>query len=197
MISDKFVLLGLLLQIYGCTRYTLDTLRGKTKPNRVSWLIWSVAPIIAFAAELDKEAGLRSVMTLSVGLSPAIVLAASFVNRKAYWKLSWLDYVCGLLAVLGLVLWAIFRDGNVAIAFSVLADFLAAVPTLIKSFNFPETETVAAYSVAIVNAGIALLTIDHWNLANSAFPIYIFLVNIVFVLFIQFKLGLRLARRDN
>lgn len=192
MISDKFIILGVLLQIWGCWVYAKDTFRGKTKPNRVTWFLWALAPIVAFAAELDKGVGFISLMTLSVGLGPLIVLAASFGSRQAYWKLHWTDYLCGLLSLLGLALWLIYREGNIAIILNIAADACAAAPTLVKSFKHPETESVEAYWVAIVNAGITLLAINTWTIAHYGFPIYIFVVNIAFVLLIKFKLGHRI-----
>lgn len=192
MISDKFIILGVLLQLWGCLVYARDTIRGDTKPNRVTWFLWFLAPTIAFAAEINKGVGLVSLMTLSVGLGPLIVLAASFANKKSYWQLRWTDYICGFLSLLGLALWLIYRDGNIAIVLNIFADLSAAAPTLVKSFNHPETESVEAYWVAVVNAGITLLAINTWTVANYGFPIYIFLVNIAFVAFIKFKLGLRL-----
>jgi hypothetical protein len=192
MISDKFIILGVLLQLWGCIVYAKDTINGRTKPNLVTWFLWFLAPTIAFAAELDKGVGLVSLMTLSVGLGPLIVLAASFANSKSYWELHWTDYICGLLSLLGLVLWLIYREGNIAIVLNIFADLAAAAPTLVKSFRHPETESVEAYWVAAVNAGITLLAIDTWNVAHYGFPIYIFLVNIAFVAFIKFKVGLKL-----
>jgi len=192
MISDKFIIFGVILQLWGCLVYARDTVKGDTKPNRVTWFLWFLAPTIAFAAEINKGLGLVSLMTLSVGLGPLIVLAASFANKKAYWELHWTDYLCGLLSIVGLVLWLVYREGNIAIVFSIFADLCAAAPTLVKSFNHPETESVEAYWVAAVNAAITLLAIDTWTVANYGFPIYIFLVNIAFVLFIKFKLGLKL-----
>lgn len=192
MISDKFVILGVLLQLWGCWVYARDTIKGKTKPNRVTWFLWFLAPTVAFAAEINKGVGLLSIMTLSVGLGPLIVLIASFANKKSYWQLYWTDYFCGLLSLLGLVLWLVYREGNIAIILNIMADLSAAAPTLVKSFSHPETESVEAYWVAIVNAGITLLAIKSWNVANYGFPIYIFLVNIAFVTFIKFKVGLKM-----
>jgi hypothetical protein len=195
MISDKFVILGVLLQLWGCWVYALDTIKGKTKPNRVTWFLWFLAPTVAFAAEINKGVGLLSIMTLSVGLGPLIVLIASFANRKSYWELHWTDYLCGLLSILGLVLWLIYREGNIAIVLNILADLSAAAPTLVKSFRHPETESVEAYWVAIVNAGITLLAIKNWNVAHYGFPVYIFLVNIAFVAFIKYKVGIKFQRK--
>ncbi len=57
-----------------------DTVRGHSQPNRVTWLLWGLAPMLAFAAELKAHVGLSALMTFSVGFNPLLVLAASFVN---------------------------------------------------------------------------------------------------------------------
>jgi hypothetical protein len=192
MISEKFIILGIIIQLWGCLVYAKDTFTGKTKPNRVTWFLWFLAPTIAFAAELSKDVNpLIAAMTLSVGLGPLLVLVASFANKKSYWQLRWTDYLCGSLSLLGLLLWLIYREGNIAIILNIAADALAAAPTLVKSFKHPETESEEAYTVAIVNAGITLLVIKQWDVAHYGFPIYIFLINIAFVLFIRYKLGRR------
>jgi len=193
MISDKFVILGALIQLWGCLVYAKDTFSGKTKPNRVTWFLWALAPIVAFAAELSKGVGLIALMTFSVGFGPLIVLIASFTNKKAYWQLHWTDYLGGVLSLLGLSLWFTYREANIAIILNIAADALAAAPTLVKSFRHPETESEEAYTVAIVNAAIALLVIDKWNVAHYGFPIYIFVINIAFVLLIKYKVGVRLT----
>lgn len=191
MISDKFVIIGAIIQLWGCFVYAKDTLSGKAKPNRVTWFLWFLAPAVAFAAEINKGVGLVSLMTLSICLGPLIVLLASFSNHKSYWRLRRSDYLCGLLSVLGLVLWLAFNDGNIAIILNIAADLAAGAPTLIKSFRHPETESAEAYWVAIINAGITLLAIKNWTVAHYGFPVYIFLVNVIFVALIQYKLGLK------
>jgi hypothetical protein len=195
MISDKFVIIGVILNLWGCAVYARNTVRGVTKPNRITWFLWSLAPMIAFLAERNKGVGLVSLMTLSISIGPLMVLIASFMNKKSYWKLQPTDYLCGLLSILGLVLWIIYREANIAIVFSIAADILAALPTLVKSYRFPETESVEAYWPTIINSGIALLVIDSWTVANYGFPIYTFVINVIFVALIQFKLGLRLMKK--
>lgn len=192
MISDKFVIFGVLLNLWGCAVYAHVTIKGKTKPNRITWFLWSLAPLIAFFAERNKGVGLVSLMTLSIGIGPLIVLIASFASRKSYWELHQTDYLCGLLSLLGLALWIIYKDANIAIVFSIAADIFAAVPTLVKSFKHPETESWEAYWPTIINSGITLLAIDTWSVANYGFPIYTFIINVIFVAFIKFKLGFRL-----
>lgn len=195
MISDKFVLVGALLNIIGSSTYAYNTIKGKTKPNRVTWFLWALAPLIAFSAELGEHVGLQALMTFMVGFGPLLVLLASFVNRKAYWKITRLDIACGVLSIAALVLWRVTGTGAVAIWLSIAADMLAAVPTLIKSYLEPETEHPDVFRNGALSAGITLLTIKQWTFANYGFPAYIFLICVVLYALIKFKLGKRIALR--
>jgi len=58
MLDVKFVLVGALLNLSGSSKYVFETIKGRTKPNRISWLMWAIAPLIAFAAELNQGVGL-------------------------------------------------------------------------------------------------------------------------------------------
>src|SRR6266481_6564845 len=141
MINQNFVILGAIIAAIGSLSYLIDTVKGKVKPNRVSFLLWSLAPLIAFVAELKQGVGLQSLMTFEVGFLPLTIFIASFFNKNAKWKLTRFDLTCGVLSLIALILWYITTSGNVSIVFSILADGLAALPTIVKSFNFPETES--------------------------------------------------------
>jgi len=175
MIDERFVLLGGVVQIAGALRYVVDVLHGRTVPHRLTWLLWGVAPLVAFSAELSEGVGLHSLMTLLVGVSPLMILGASLVTRyPGTWRMTRFDAMCGALSVIGLILWQVTSEGNVAIGLSLAADALAAVPTVRKAFRAPETESYAAYLGAAISAAITLLTIRHWNFATVAWPVYIF-----------------------
>lgn len=195
MISENFIFVGFALEIIGGVNYVIDVLRGKARPNRVTWALWAAAPIIAFLAQLDEGVGIQSLMTLSVGLSPLLVFIASFVSKKAYWELKPLDWLFGILAVLGLALWQITGEGAIAIAFGIAADSLAAIPTIIKSFHKPETESALIFGFATINALILLLTLDEWTFEEYGFALYIFIVAITLFTLIQFEWGKKLVER--
>ena len=195
MIDERFIYLGVFLNLIGGLGYLIDTLKGQTKPNKVTWFFWALAPLIAFAAEIQQGVGLSSLMTLSVGLSPLLIFFASFVNKKSHWKLTTFDIICGLLSLCGLILWSVTRVGNVAIAFSISADLLAAIPTFFKAIKAPETESSLIYLLSGINGVIALLTLQSWTFEFYAFPLYIVLFNIVFYPLIKFKLGKFFSRK--
>lgn len=173
MIAPEFVYLGAFLSLIGSGRYAVLTVSGRTRPNRVTWFLWAVAPLIGFVAQLDAGVGLPAVMTLSIGLGPALIFASSFVNPTAYWRISGFDLGCGAVSVAAIVIWQLSGNPALAVLFAVLADLVAGVPTIIKGWWYPETENGTVFLFGAANGVITLLTIDTWSAATWAFPVYI------------------------
>lgn len=177
MIDPRFAILGALIILTGNAAYARDTVRGNTQPNRVSWGLWALAPMIAFAAEVVQGVGLNAVLTLAVGVGPLLVVAASYLDPKAYARVTPFDAGCGVLSLIALAAWAATGRGNVAILLSILADFLAAIPTIRKAYRYPHTEHAIAFLSGVAGSAITLLTIkaSDWGFASVAFPAYILL----------------------
>lgn len=181
------VFIGVIVQLYGVFVYGKETLAGRTKPNRVSWFLWSVAPLIATAAALADGVRLAVLPVFMSGFAPLLIFILSFFNKQSYWKLGFFDYLCGASSVLALVLWAITNQPIVAIVFAVLADGFAAMPTLYKAWKFPETESVEAYSTGVINAGTSFFAISTWTLSSLAFPIYLLFINMLLTIVVGRK----------
>lgn len=168
MIDHNWIYVGAALNLWGSGTYVWHTIQGKAKPNRVSWFLWALAPLVAFGAMLSEGVSpLDGLMTFMVGFGPLLVFITSFVNKKSVWKITRFDMVCGALSLLGLLGWVLTRTGNVAIFFSIMADGLAIIPTLVKSWNEPETESHIVYRNGALSAGITLLALDTYGFSAS------------------------------
>lgn len=189
MLPEYFVYVGMLFVLVGTYSYLKDTLKGTTKPNKVTFFMWSLAPLIAFWASISQGVGIQSIMTLIVGLAPLSVFFASFINKQAYWKISRNDLLCGLLAFIGLMLRRLSGIGNIAILFSIFAYGMAGLPTVIKSYHHPETENANGHLGSMLFALVTLLTIDEWKFEVYGFPLYIFLIMLVTYSLVKFRLG--------
>jgi hypothetical protein len=194
VISENWIYVGTAIGAFGAVLYLRDTLRGTTKPNRVTWLLWAVAPLLAAAVEFDQGIGLRALPTFMVGFMPLLVFLASFHNPASVWRIRRIDYACGVFSVVGTVVWLVTRNGVLAISAAIAADFLAGIPTLMKSWTHPQTETVYSYLGAVVSMGIVLLTIDHWSFEVAAFPVFVLCSASVDSALIGLEPGPRLAR---
>lgn len=192
MLNENFVILGAVIAAVGGLSYLVDTIYGKVKPNRVTFFLWTLAPFVAFAAEIKQGVGIQSLMTFMVGFTPLLIFLASFVNKKSEWKLGRFDFTCGALSLIGLLLWYLTKVENVAIMSSILADGLAALPTVVKSYYYPKTENGWAYLATAISALLTLLTIKTWNFAHYGFPAFTLIVTLIIFTLVQFEIGKRL-----
>lgn len=181
MISENFVYLAVAISLIFSAKYISETIKGRVKPNRATWLMISITPMLALAGELDKGVGIRSLVTFMSGFIPLLIFIASFVNKKSYWKLTNTDYTLAGLSVVGLVLWRLTGEGNLAIVFAILADGFAFAPTIIKAYSFPETEDHIVFVGGAISAIIGLLVLDSWTFADWAFPIYLLIADLTMV----------------
>jgi hypothetical protein len=174
---EYLVLLTIPLTIYGVASYLKDTITGRAKPNKITWLLWAVAPIIAVLAQLSRGVTWAVLPVFMSGFGPLCIFIASLFSKKSYWKLTAFDYICGFFSVLALVLWQITKEANIAIVFAIIADSFAAIPTLRKGWNNPETETIMPFVTGIINALTGFFAIKYWHFSEYGFTLYLFLMD--------------------
>jgi len=189
MLPGYFVIIGTLIGASGSIAYLIDTAKGKIKPIRGSFLLWSIAPIIAFFAQITQGVGLEALMTFSTGFLPLTVFIASFMSKKAKWKLTGFDLLCGMISLMGLMLWMITKVGNIAIFFSIVADGFAAIPTIVKAYKYPDTELAWPWIATVFGIVLTLLTLSTFSFANCGFILYILVVNSLIFILVQFRIG--------
>jgi hypothetical protein len=184
MTAEQIGYIIVIIQLIGISFYLRDMLRGKTKPNLVTWFIWALAPLIA--SWLQWKAGARwSILPVFMaGFNPVLVIILAFIIKKGYWKITKLDIVCGILAVFAMILWLITKNLSLSVLFSILSDGLAAVPTVIKSWKFPETETYTAFLGGVIANILGLLIIKNWIFPIYSFGIYCIVLNTLIISFI-------------
>ncbi|HEY5437912.1 MAG TPA: hypothetical protein VIJ99_03340, partial [Acidimicrobiales bacterium] len=166
MIDPRFVYLAAALSVVGGFSYIRSTLAGKTRPNRVTWSLWGVEGVLAFAVEIQQHVGLASIMTLMLGLVPCVVVVASFRNPLGVWRIGLFDGVCGAIAVVGLIFWGFINEPTVALVSFVVADQVAALPTVRKSWLAPESESPRIFFLGFMNCAITLCTLTTLTTAG-------------------------------
>ena len=176
------VFVGAAAQIFGDFYYIKNTLWGKTRPNRVTWFMWAAGPLVAAQAALSAGVGWATVPVFAAGLCPLLVFIASFANKKSYWKLGVFDYLCGFFSILALVLWAVTKEPAIAIVLAIVSDLFACVPTILKSWNHPETESGLTHIAGLFNALTSFTAITVWNFTACAFPVYLALANFFLII---------------
>ncbi len=189
MLPDYFAVIGAFIASAGGFYYLYETIIGKTKPNRMTWFLWGALPMITFFAQRVQGVEGLSWISFVAGFTPLLIVLASFLNKKAYWKTERRDYFVMVGALIGITLWAVTKNPNLAILFALIADIIAALPTIIKSYKHPETESWVAYAISAFGFGIGILSIQTYTFENYAFVIYLFIT--------QFTLAVLASRKSS
>jgi hypothetical protein len=197
MLPESVIFLAAFIHICATATYVYSTLRGQTQPNRVTWFMWALAPMIATAAQRAGGIGISTLMVFLSGFGLLVIFICSFFNKKAYWKTSRFDYICGVLALCGLALWYVEKNQDLAIIFSILSDFLAAIPTLRKAYFNPESENRVTYLMALIACIIGIFCVQQNNFTGYGFISYLILMylSVSVILFRKSFLGFLKWRR--
>jgi hypothetical protein len=177
-IAHWLIILSALISLTGTFAYLRDMFLGKSAPNLVTWGLWAFTPLVATGAALSANADLWATFRIFMsGFGPLLIFIFAFVVPQSFWKLSKFDYACGALSIVALLAWLLADSPLLAILLAATADLLATLPTIIKTWKYPETETFYTYFIGIFTASIIIPAIPIWNIENAAFQVYLLISN--------------------
>jgi hypothetical protein len=172
-----FLAAAMALRLAGEGRYVVAVVRGRARPNLVSWSCWALAPLVAFAAQLSHGLRLTEWMTPVLAIGPVAVVAAAMAKGGVRSRVIGFDLACGASALVGLVAWLVTSRPAAALLFCIVADLVATAPTLRNAYRRPFDECAPTYLMSSVAMAITLLTADQWVFGQVALPLYILAVN--------------------
>ena len=102
-VAHWLVLLSAAIGLTGAFAYIRDMIRGKSKPNLVTWGLWALAPLIATGAAISANAdGWATLRIFMAGFGPFLIFVSAFFISQSYWKLTLFDFACGGLSLTAL-----------------------------------------------------------------------------------------------
>jgi len=164
-----------ILAILSAVPYIRNIFLLKTKPQRASWLIWSVLPSIAFFAQLSKG-GTWSLLLTAGDLMTVLVIFILSIKYGVGGKTK-LDIWALVGAGVGLLLWYITKEALAALLITIFVDFLGGMLTIIKTYKDPESETLITWMITGLAGFFGALSVWENNFSLLVFPIWICLIN--------------------
>lgn len=155
--------------------YIRDILARKTKPERASWLIWSVLGGISFFSQLAKGASDSLWMT---GVQTIVVLVVFVLSIKfGSGGLSSRDIKALLVAMSGLLIWYFTQEASWALYIVIIVDAVGAILTMIKAYEDPSSETTVTWFLSGLAGLISAFSVGSWNFILLVYPLYIFIID--------------------
>ena len=163
--------------LLGNIPYIISIRRRETRPNRVTWGIWTTIGFILLGSYQAIGATNTLWLLIAQVISQVAITIYAFKYSQGRWQR--LDRICLAGAGLSLLLW--WRSGSpvVAILMNTTMDLLGAIPTINKIYHDPNSEDLRFWVMSFVAAVLNLLAIENFSLSFIVFPVYLFILNIV------------------
>ncbi|GAA0404064.1 hypothetical protein GCM10009133_10890 [Cocleimonas flava] len=165
------------IALAGFIPYIISILQGKTKPNRVTWWIWTVIGAL-LCASYWSSGGVEAIwVPISYVIGPLSIALLSL--KYGYGTLDKFDRSCLLAAVISLLFWWISGSALIALLMNITIDMFGAMPTIKKTYHEPESESQMAWGFFLVGNTLNLIALSNWEISQSLYPIYLFSISII------------------
>lgn len=173
-LPELFGILSGVVILFGGPPYLLDILKGKTKPQRTTWFIWTVLGVISFTSQLKLGAHWSLVY---VGLNAAGNITVFLLSLK-YGIGGWrkLDVLALCIATVGVIIAVTVDSPLIALLGSILADFSGTSLTLYKTYLQPSTETSITWFFLGTSSLFAALAVGKMDFSLLLYPLYLSVV---------------------
>lgn len=187
MILTALGILSSVIFLIGDLPYIIDTIKGKTKPERVTWGVVCLLNAIGFANQLASGASNTLWLFGAAVLATAIIFGLSiFKGTGGHTKL---DIFTVIVSLFGIVLWVLFNSPTFSIIATLIVGIVALLPTFAKAKSHPETETKITWLLGSISAFLAILSVGALNWKLLVLPLNATLLQayMVYILYFQTK----------
>jgi len=79
------------------------------------------------------------------------------------------------LGIVGLILWQTLNEPVIAIIFAISADLFFGLPTIVKIYKDPSSETPFVWATASLSGLFSLFALRNFGFSEAAYPVYLFI----------------------
>ncbi len=175
IMKETIAIVAGVIAIIGNVPYLRDVIRKRVKPHPYTWFIWSIVSAVTFFGALQKGAGIGA---LPIAASEIFTVIIFFFSLQYGFKgIVRKDTYLLIIALLGLIPWAITKDPTISVVIVVLIDLIAFIPTIRKTAKNPETETPILYSMNVVRHIMILFSLGAYNIVTMLHSIIMIIIN--------------------
>lgn len=181
----SFAIIASVLAIVGNIPYLIDVYKKRVEPHAYTWFIWSIVSCVIFFGQVVKGAGVGAIPTAISEIFTIVIFFFSLNN--GFKNITKIDHIFLVSALLGLIPWFLTKDPTISVIIVVFIDLVAFMPTLRKTYKYPKTETPVLYSMNVLRHGLALFSLQAYNIATMLHSFSMIITNTMMTVFIVRK----------
>ena len=171
------LILTVLIFAFGTASYIVgikEMLQNKYTPSTFSRVVWLLLAVISFAGVVSSGSTQASVI-----LSAIFLAGNAAICLMSFWKgtrsVGRLEIACLAILTLSAVIWLVYDAPLVSLAVSLFAHFIGGVPTYVKVWKRPASESAGFWSLFFIASVFSFIASwgEPWHLV--IFPIYFML----------------------
>lgn len=162
--------IAVILTFVAYVPYYRDILKGKTHPHVYSWSLWGLLTVLLVALQIKGGAGSASWVTIAAGLLCIGVVILSLKDGKK--NITTSDTITAILSLVAIGFWLIAEQPIVSNILVIIADGLAFIPTIRKSWKSPYTETLSLYVTNALRFFLTLAAVETYTFLSAGWIIF-------------------------
>ena len=175
------IISGILMFLAQAT-YFRDIIRKRVLPSVLSWFGWALLMGMGFLSVVLSEGWEWSHFGILVASLGCVIIGSTalFKNQYSLEKSDWIFLFIGLICV---VLYMLTENALLTTVYAIIADFILAIPTIIKAYKDGSTEKSMAWYLGLMTWLISLVICVNQDFIYALFPIYLVLFSGMMIYF--------------
>lgn len=169
--KDYFAVAALVVSVAANIPYVIDTIKGRAKPERISWLLWTLLGLTYYFSAVFADGATWFTFGELIGPGLIFLLALKFgVGGRSKFDLYSLS-----VALVAFSLLFVFDNVLIGLALALIVDGIGAMLTIRKLRIDPTSESRVFWAMGVLSALLALISLTRYNLETVIFPVYVLL----------------------
>lgn len=165
-----------IISLAGYLPLIIAILLRQARPNRASWLIWSMANILTLVSYYASGARSTAWVPLCYAICTPIVVLLAFVRSgEGGWNP--FDRWCLVISALSGIVWWILKTPIITLLVNMAITYVGALPTIRKAYRNPKSENKLAWLLFFSGCVLNTLAVKDWRFIIFIYPLLGALVN--------------------
>lgn len=174
--------------------YILSIRSGRTKPHVFSWVVWALATLVVFLAQLAGHGGYGA---WPIGVSAVITayIAILAYRKHADRAITRTDWIFLVIALAALPCWLLTSNPLWAVVILTGVDLAGFGPTFRAAYIKPNDERMGFYFLGVVRNVLAISALEQYSVTTVLFPAAVGVACLVFVAMVAYRRHLLMLPR--
>lgn len=183
--ATAYAVIAITLSWVAFIPYVATVMRGETHPHVFSWLIWTLLPAIACAAQISAGGGIGSYVTGCAALQSLCITGLALMKGEK--TITRGDIASFAAALMAIPVWYLTQSALVAVVMVTAIDLLGFYPTIRKSWDKPREEYLPTYLIVALSFSISVMALDMFSITTVLYPVTLASANALFVLAVAYR----------